>query len=415
MSEVAFNLIDGERSIQTHIHGSDGDRIVAALAADPTTLEELDVALGRYRARRPDQSFLKHWRSGVTHEPYDAGIVSVDLVARVVGYESTYSHPLHTGEVRWDDPQHSGDDIYLAYHLDDDWLMIDNIDQFEYRAQSRRAALQQQTPLDVRAIMYDKLPEFIIAQLSEHHATLRQLNEAGILALVRQIHTDWLMQPRDDLAGRCLRSRIIDHRRNHVNMDLQFQQFRWSILRSPPPGVARSSHAYKYGGFSTHELVLYYDLVRELLDCACDHFIKQSAAAIDPVAEIERLQKHQQQWLNQPNGEYMGRTPAAIIDRARRRVPEAMSAHEVLHDDCAICQAMAEDEDMFGSGFWGLDGCNMDDEFVFSFHPTREEWDEEQREREEWNRKWEAEQAARKSDDPPPKTKPTCSEMPPTR
>jgi hypothetical protein len=119
--------------------------------------------------------------------------------------------------------------------------------------------------------------------------------------------------------------------------------------------------------------------------------------------------------LNQPNGEYMGRTPAAIIDRARRRVPEAMSAHEVLHDDCAICQAMAEDEDMFGSGFWGLDGCNMDDEFVFSFHPTREEWDEEQREREEWNRKWEAEQAARKSDDPPPKTKPTCSEMPPTR
>lgn len=402
MSEVAFNLIDAERSIHAHIHGSDGDRIVAALAADPCTLEELDVALGRYRARRPDQSFLAHWRSGVTHEPYDAGIVSIDLVGRVVAYESTYSHPLHTGEVRWDGEQGPDGDIYLAYHLDDDWLMIDNIDQFEHRAQSRRAALQQQTPLDVRAILYDKLPEFVVTQLSEYLAELRHLDIIGIDNLVQQIHTDWLMQPRDDLAGDCLRSRMIDHRHHHVDMDLQFQQFRWSILRCPPPGVARSSHAYKYGGFSTHELVLYYDLVRELLHFACDRFGSYSTNAVDPVAEIERVQKHQQEWWHQPNGEYMGRTPAAIIDRARRRVPEAMSAHEVLHDDCAICQAMAEDEDMFGIGFWGLDGCNMNDDFVFSFYPTREEWDQKQRELEEFNRKFNAEQAARKSDDPPP-------------
>ena len=47
--------------------------------------------------------------------------------------------------------------------------------------------------------------------------------------------------------------------------------------------------------------------------------------------------------------------------------------------------------------FWGLDGCNMDDEFAFDiYHTTREEWDQEQREHEEFDRRFTAEQAERK-------------------
>lgn len=64
-----------------------------------------------------------------------------------------------------------------------------------------------------------------------------------------------------------------------------------------------------------------------------------------------------------------------------------MSAQECLiDDDCPICVAMYEDFDT--PAFWHYDGCNMDERFEFSFHKTREEWDEEQREYERWSREY---------------------------
>jgi hypothetical protein len=66
----------------------------------------------------------------------------------------------------------------------------------------------------------------------------------------------------------------------------------------------------------------------------------------------------------------------------------------MIDDDCPLCQMMA---DMPGPAFWGLDGCNMDDDFAFDFsHRTREEYNEEQRRRGEFNRKFEMEWAEKK-------------------
>ena len=41
-----------------------------------------------------------------------------------------------------------------------------------------------------------------------------------------------------------------------------------------------------------------------------------------------------------------------------------------------------------GVSFWGLDGCNMDDDFAFSFFRTREEWEADKRQWEEFNREF---------------------------
>ncbi len=46
-----------------------------------------------------------------------------------------------------------------------------------------------------------------------------------------------------------------------------------------------------------------------------------------------------------------------------------------FEEDCPCCQAIANGS--FGPGFWHLDGCNMDQDFAFSFCPTQEEWEEE--------------------------------------
>lgn len=80
-------------------------------------------------------------------------------------------------------------------------------------------------------------------------------------------------------------------------------------------------------------------------------------------------------------------------------MPVAASAEELLIDeDCSICQMTADPE--FGPTFWHLDGSHMDleDNWVFSFHPTRESWEAERREWEEMSRKYDEERAQREAE-----------------
>ena len=81
---------------------------------------------------------------------------------------------------------------------------------------------------------------------------------------VRQIHADWMLTPRDDLGGACPRE-IAVARRDHISWDLQDRCEFWTVIGRSPRGLDKSSHAYRFGGFGTHELVVYYELVRALL------------------------------------------------------------------------------------------------------------------------------------------------------
>ena len=50
-----------------------------------------------------------------------------------------------------------------------------------------------------------------------------------------------------------------------------------------------------------------------------------------------------------------------------------------------------------GPMFWHLDGCNNDPDFAFSiFHRTREEWEAEERQYQEFNRRFDAERKEQK-------------------
>jgi hypothetical protein len=111
--------------------------------------------------------------------------------------------------------------------------------------------------------------------------------------------------------------------------------------------------------------------------------------------EVPQLAAALDAWLDGPNDEYHGRTPRSIIDRERARLPEAVGAADIIDHDCPLCQMMADE--LHGPTFWHLDGCNMDDDFAFSFfHAMLAEWEEEQREWEEMDRriqvKWEEEE-----------------------
>src|SRR5690349_12173513 len=101
MSEIKLNLLDSHTSIHATVHGSVGDALVAALSAEPKTVDELEIALRRFQKCEtiPASSLNRREGREIDEVPYDAGILVIDLAARIVACESTYSLPGLTGRV----------------------------------------------------------------------------------------------------------------------------------------------------------------------------------------------------------------------------------------------------------------------------------------------------------------------------
>jgi hypothetical protein len=518
MSQIKLNIIDQTRTISGDIHGSEGDAIIAALAAEPETIDELALAFTRFTrstnlhqqhnsmfnqeqlspAQDHAASFSHYHESPFrffagyeNFEPYDAGILIIDLAARIVALDSTYSMPSAQGEIRllidktitlsnttphniagsnteptqgnaltdremepvhddrvfieesamdfYDDDSPS--EISIPYHLSDDWLFVYSIPEYEGVCRKRREARLAIQPLDARAVLYGKpLLEFIPCEClttlerfaksvnpTQHNATIQddekksahfeeykdeeltaetaeknvtdEIENEGMLTatsdkygrfsdtqreIISGIHVKWWMTAREDLQGKTPRQVLLE-KRDLINWDLQFRELQWSFMGKCPPPLPVTSKAYLYGGFGTHEIVVYYDLLRHLIE-ECFAYL-QTQADISTDIIIEFLVEIQAFWLKMPNPDYSGRLPLRYIELERQRIPFVMSSQDVVIDaDCPLCTMSG----IFDTpGFWHLDGSHMDDCFEFSFHQTREEWEAEQQRYKEFNRKFE--------------------------
>ena len=92
---------------------------------------------------------------GSCDEPHDAGLVVIDLAARLVVVDSNYSSPASVGYVRYHDGK-SRTDVRLRYHLADDWLFSRDGEQWYALAESRRAQRAAAPPLDARRVFYGR-------------------------------------------------------------------------------------------------------------------------------------------------------------------------------------------------------------------------------------------------------------------
>jgi hypothetical protein len=417
MSEVRLVVRDNNREWSGVIHGDSADLAIAALSADPATLGELSAACARFARPMPNRQFFANLLPGLCDEPHDAGLVVIDLIARLVVVDTTYSSPGSSGEVSYHDGERATD-TWLPYHLADDWFVITDRGQWSAVAEKRRLERAARPLLDARVVFYDgPLLEFVARETfaafarratASALATVElpsdspgQLDQDEIYETLKQIHAAWLLTPREDLGSLCPRDVALEGHR-HLAWDLQDQCQRWSLLGKCPPGLTKSSFAFRYGGFGTHELVQYYGLVRELLWSCWQRLVelgKEESTVGRPEAvtvgdflfsEVPRLESDRDHWLETPDPEFHGRTPRSIIDRERFRLPEAMcGADAVVDPDCPCCQMMA---DMPGPMFWHLDGSEMDDDFAFDIsHRTREEWETEQRQWDEHRQRFDAE------------------------
>ena len=417
MSQVRLIVRDAQREICGTPHGSGAQRIVAALSAEPETIAELEPALARFMAL-DEGGYFQFFRHGVDDEPYDAGIVIVDLAARMVLYESTYSGFSHSGTIEYHDGRCCTDQS-IRFHLPPDWKVESDVNAWRWRCDERRKERAANPPLDARAVLYGRqLVEFIARQclelfrgrplpppepddiwqrydkLSEEEISARDARNAEH-DLIKESHVRWLMTAREELRGKTPRE-VMFEKHGFIQWDEQDRCEQWSLQLRPPPPLDESSHAYRYAGFGTHEIVKYYDLVRHLYS-SCRERVEElrQQGKLDLMmpgdflmGEVPRLEAERERWLDSPDDEFHGRTPRTIIHNERRRMPTAVSGHEMMIDhDCPLCQMMT---DMPGPTFWHLDGCNMDDDFAFSFETTREAWEKERRDWEDFSRKMDA-------------------------
>ncbi|MDC0935618.1 hypothetical protein OAS39_04975 [Pirellulales bacterium] len=382
MSEINLIIRDSQQSIQGRVHGSDGDRAIAALAAEPETIAELDVAMRRFTGET-DRSHFSHFRPGDSAEPWDAGVVVIDLAARLIAGKSSYSSISSAGSVLDLSCKEA-----IRFQLSDDWEIVLEFDSWRSMAKRRREEHSREPRIDVRNVLYGKpLVEFIAAN---------QITEIPFDCddEIAQVHADWLVTPRQDLGGRAPRAVMLAGR-EAIESDIAFREHQWSASGACPEGLDRSTASYRYAAFGTHEIVVYYDLVRYLLkEC---NGLAADEPELSADATIARLEELRDKWLESRNRDYELRTGAAVIDHERRRIPEFISGAEAAIDcDCPICQMMAEDPQPY---FWGLDGANMDDQFAFSFHLTRADWEAEQQRWEDHRLPFAAEQAGGQAGD----------------
>lgn len=435
MSQVTMTIIDHQRALHGQPHGSFVERAVAALSCEPETIEELEAALSRFTQPGELPPFVC-WSAGTCDEPYDAGVCIIDLSARLVVCESTYCSPSARGEVDFPGEGHESA-AWVSYHLSDDWLILRDLEGWLTRAEERRRKRAAKPSIDVREVLYGQVVEHIVEECFAAREGVapdrqwrpsegwswRELPEKAegdepptSYDAVAEIHARWLMTPRDDLRGESPRD-VLLAKRDFLTWDLQDRQNQWSMLGECPPPLNRESAAFQFAGMGIHENVLYYDLTRHLVwECwvrvvepGRDRGDGEPSARgsehrpTDPTKaeETADLRRLKDQWLSSQQNELQGRSPAEVIETERLRLPPAVSGEAAMIDpDCPLCRMMGEGSTPM---FWHLDGSHLDMEFPFSWHATREEWEEEQRRWEEYNRefdrKWKQQEAEREMAD----------------
>lgn len=370
MSEIRINIIHDSRTISGNLHGSFGDILVAALTAEPETIEELETALERFVERESDWSFFRSFRDYENFKPYDAGLLVIDLTAKVIFADSTYSYYSTDGSVRIKTRENV--DFNLPYKLSDDWKHTRSLPEFEFQQTEGRKKRLENPLFDARQILFGKpLCSFIAA---EYNANKNSTDEN----LFADIHARWLMTGRADLRGRTPREILLE-KLDFIDSDLHSRSLQWSFTNRQPPPLRDESNAYKFAGFGTQETVVYYDLFRYLLKICFENELSDSNI----------LKQFAAEWLNNPQADFSGRIPAKIIETERRRINLTAAIHECAPDeDCETCEMTALDfigTPMFG----GLDAGHFEfDRYEFSFCQTREEWEEQQRRDKEADRKF---------------------------
>jgi hypothetical protein len=213
--------------------------------------------------------------------------------------------------------------------------------------------------------------------------------------LTLSIHRDWLMTPHAELNGGIPRDCL------HIGKDwisdlADGQTFRVYQNEAPVPISAELS-TFESAAMGRHEVILYFDACRETIDAGW-LWLLQDQNRLEGADALQKLAKAMEEFLTDWRMSPFegGESPDEVIHCERIRIPLVHERGSHMIDcDCPICEMMASGS--FGPSICHFDGhsLDLDDDFAFSIHATREAWDAQQKDYEEMNARIEADRKRR--------------------
>lgn len=190
MSEVKLVIRDANEDRSGTVHGSVADCFIAALSADPVSITELDAAVDRFALESPVRGHFRHFRHRLDTEPWDAGLVVIDLAARLVVIDSTYSTPGLRGVVtRHNVDGAQGKTVLLRYQLADAWMFLYDAMNREGTARIRLQQRVDQPEIDLHEIFYgEPMLRFIINGCRKQFAHRDEI--------AKRVHLEWIERRR---------------------------------------------------------------------------------------------------------------------------------------------------------------------------------------------------------------------------
>lgn len=293
---------------------------VAALAAEPETIGEFELALTRY-IRVPVGSQIISALPWSTRTDSQVDFAVLDLRNKIV-VTSTISIS-QSGHVNYHEFL-TPTNLRLSYLVSDDWLFKESTIEYESLTKHAATTLRRFSRTDARAILYGTpVLQFITAECK------RVLALQTLGTRVEVIKSNWLSRPREDLNGKSPRQVLLE-KRHFIDNDLNSRERQWKIQGLVPACLPTYSNAYRSAGFGSIECLVYCEMLEYLILAALEnHSVRQTRANFDPV---ERLVDLQTKWLTTPDKLHGGRIPAQIVSWERRRLPLVCAANARITD-----------------------------------------------------------------------------------
>ena len=108
MKQILLTIRDEGRAVHRLVAEEVVDVVIAALGAEPDTVEELESALARYMGPGDERRFLRRWPDGVGTVTESRQACVVDLPGRLVVASSARLLPEHDGLVTYVDRERDG-------------------------------------------------------------------------------------------------------------------------------------------------------------------------------------------------------------------------------------------------------------------------------------------------------------------
>lgn len=366
----------------------DSMTLIAVTSSDPRTFDELCRAWWRYR---PGEGLAElpwvEWDGRPPDDPW----VLLDLVCLRVASGGGAELPEDRAEYQRDEGPWTAANPVVWINLPPGWQLLEGIPWSE----ALPPLPVPVEPLDFRGVLYgrplaegiarravelsrsgrlpaepfDESPELRTVKLSD----AQQQAMAHWRRLTVQVHADWLLTPRGDLEGQPPRH-FLHEGRAWLELELDYRQRQWSLTGRAPRAIDPDTFAYRHGPLGRHEVVMYFDLCREVIRAAWSRISQEPQVSVESLTAL--LQRDAQRWLNEGSIDGDPTPPATIIETERRHLP-LLGDGSHLDCECPICQMAADGQ--FGPAFVGFDGhhLELDDEFAFSLCESREEWEME--------------------------------------